>query len=230
MKTIKHARLMDESESRVGNLARSGTPIEQLVAGRILEHPLAYSRWEAEHAQLMRHISSQARFRGQMVATRETTLALVHRKALFDYMRTRAVTGGARHKLIQFFYGSRDYAGAVVAEHGHYLRSASSYWCSCHIARRLMLDSVFVDPLALYEERYTDYFRLFCDCILADGQKVAAEPLRHLLPYLKQQLADARRAILALPGAGNRNTDLQNAICRAALGRPRQIDQHRLGH
>jgi hypothetical protein len=64
-----------------------------------------------------------------------------------------------------------------------------------------MKDGAFAEPLHLYQERYTDYFRVFCDVELADTQeaKQAVEPMRLLQPLLKLQLSEARQAILAMP-------------------------------
>jgi hypothetical protein len=54
--------------------------------------------------------------------------------------------------------------------------------------------------LHLYQERYTDYFRIFCDVELADTEeeKQAVEPMRLLKPLLKLQLSEARREILTM--------------------------------
>jgi hypothetical protein len=149
----------------------------------------------------MRYVSEQRRTPGQVVALRSTALALIHRKAVFEYLRDRELTGGRRHRLIAFFHGFHDYAASVIAEHGNYLRSASSYLCSHHLAERLMLDSAFAEPLLLYEERYREYFRVFCDVALADSdeEKRVADPLRALQPLLKLQLAEARHEILMMP-------------------------------
>jgi hypothetical protein len=99
------------------------------------------------------------------------------------------------------FHSLKDYASSLVFEHGNYVRGASSYWCSHHLARRLMKDGVFAEPLHLYQERYTDYFRVFCDVELADtdAEKQTVEPMRLLQPLLKLQLAEARREILSMP-------------------------------
>ena len=128
-------------------------------------------------------------------------LKLMHRKAVFEYLQDRQLTRAQRHRLMALFHSLKDYTASVIVEHGNYLRGASSYWCSHHLARRLMKDGVFAEPLHLYEERYTDYFRVFCDVELADteAEKQAVEPMRLLQPLLKAQLAEARREILSMP-------------------------------
>jgi hypothetical protein len=99
------------------------------------------------------------------------------------------------------FYGIRDYANAVVAEHGNYARCSSSYLCTYHLAERLMQDAAFDEPLRLYEQWYSEYFGTFCDVLLAETEeeKHAIAPMDALRPLLKYQLAEARKAILEMP-------------------------------
>jgi len=125
----KHARLMDESEARVEMAVGFESEADRLVANRILASPDAYRRWEMEHDHLLRAISEQAQLYRQVVMLRSAACALVHRKALFEYLRDCQVRGARRHRLFALFYGSRDYTNAVLAEHGNYVRCSSSYLC-----------------------------------------------------------------------------------------------------
>jgi hypothetical protein len=197
---ISQARLMEESEFCVAEAARSGTPTQMMVATRLMGHPETYRQWESEHSQLMRRVSSHRYLNRQVVALRSTALMLLHRKAVFEYLQERRLTRAQRYRLMALFHSMREYTASLIAEHGNYLRGASSYWCSHHLARRLMKDSAFAEPLHLYQERYTDYFRIFCDVELADTEeeKQAVEPMRLLQPLLKLQLSEARREILTM--------------------------------
>jgi hypothetical protein len=197
----KHARLMEESEARLEMAAIIDSPADTLVASRMLEHPDLYRRWEAEHNRLMRAVSEQAHLARQVVVLRSTAFALVHRKAMFEYLRDRQLTVAKRRRLFEFFYGFRDYTNAVVAEHGNYVRCSSSYLCTHHLAEHLMRDAAFDEPLQMYEERYSEYFRAFCDAELAETEeeKQAIAPMDALKPLLKYQLAEARQAILDMP-------------------------------
>jgi hypothetical protein len=197
----KHARLMEESEARVEMAAIIDSPADTLVASRMLEHPDLYRRWEAEHNRLMRAVSEQARLARQVVVLRSTAFALVHRKAMFEYLRDRQLTGAKRRRLFEFFYGFRDYTNAVVAEHGNYVRCSSSYLCTQHLAERLMQDAAFDEPMRIYEERYSDYFQAFCDAEVAETEeeKQANAAMAALTPLLKYQLTEVRQAILAMP-------------------------------
>ena len=223
MQAYKHARLMEESEFRVEMAARSGPPEEMLVAGRVLEHPTAYRRWEAEHNRLMRPVSQQARLARQVVALRSTAFALVHRKAMFEYLRDRQVTGAKRHKLFALFYGARDYASCVVAEHGNYARCGSSFLCTRYLAEQLMRDAALAEPLQLYEQWYTEYFRIFCDVGLAETEEEleAVAPLDALKPLLKHKLAEARHTIMTMPQAEAINW--REAEIRRATGETQKL-------
>jgi hypothetical protein len=196
----RHDRLMRESESRVQLTARSRSPAD-VVASRILEHPDAYRHWAAEHDRLMRAVSEQARLARQVIVLRSTAFALVHRRAMFEYLRDRHVTGSKRQRLFALFYGCRDYTNAVLAEHGNYVRCSSSYLCAHYLAEHLMHDVAFSEPLQLYEQWYREYYRAFCDGELADTdeEKQAVLPLNALRPLLKSRLVEARQAILAMP-------------------------------
>jgi hypothetical protein len=197
-----HARLMEESETRVEMAAYMQTPAD-VVASRVLESRETYRRWEAEHDRLMRAVSDQPRIDAQVTALRSTAFVLVHRRALFEYLRGRHITGVKRHKLLAVFYGCRDYANAVVAEHGNYVRCSGSYVCTHYLGEHLMHDAAFDEPMQLYEQWYSEYFRTYCDFELAetDEEKQTCAPLDALKPLLKYRLAEARQAILAMPQA-----------------------------
>jgi hypothetical protein len=198
---ISQARLMEESEHCIAESAKFGAPAQVLVASRLLAQPETYRRWEAEHSQLMRRVSSHRYLNLQVVALRETALTLLHRKAVFEYLQERQLTRPQRHKLMAMFHSLKEYSASLIAEHGNYLRGASSYWCSHHLARRLMKDGAFAEPLLLYQERYTDFFRVHCDVELAETEQElhAVGSMRMLQPLLKLQLAEARREILSMP-------------------------------
>ncbi|HEX5460181.1 MAG TPA: hypothetical protein VFX20_09435 [Steroidobacteraceae bacterium] len=197
----KHERFMEESERCVEATARSGRPEDRSLATGILEQPVAYRRWLSEHDRLIRGVSEQGKLERQLHALRRSTFGLIHRKALFGYLRDQHVVGLRRQHLFALFYGTRDYVGSVVAEHGNYLRSESSYLCTRFLAEELMHDGAMHAPLLLYEEWYADYFRVFCDTALAETpeEKEHATALLALQPLLKHRLNEARQAILESP-------------------------------
>ena len=210
----KHERFMEESERCVEATARSGRPEDQLLACRMLEHPATYRRWLSEHDRLMRAVSEQAKLERQLQALRRSTFSLIHRKALFGYLRDQHVVGVRRQHLFALFYGPRDYAASVVAEHGNYLRSRSSHLCTRFLADELLHDCAIQEPLQLYQESYAEYFKIFCDTALAETpeEKESATALLALQPLLKHRLNEIRQAILELPrqtGAAWREWELR---------------------
>ena len=211
----KHARLMEESELRVEMAANSSSPAD-IIASRILQRRDTYSRWTAEHDLLMRAVSAELRLARQVVVLRSTAFRLVHRRALFEYLRDRQVTGTKRRKLFETFYSNRDFANAVLAEHGNYVRCSSSFLCTRYLGEQLMHDDVFEEPMQLYEQWYGDYFRAFCDVALAETEEEKRQlaPIEALKPLLKYRLAQAREALLAMP------TELQQNWREAEIRKP----------
>ncbi len=199
MQGLSHSLLMEESESRIEDAAREGTTVQALVARRVLEDTRLYRHWEAEHERLMRNVASEIRPLQQVAALRSATFGLIHRKAMFEYLRQQKITGRDRHAVFELVYGDQDYVKAVLAEHGNYVRSSSSLLCSNHLGLTLLADRAFAEPMRHYEQRYADYFRVFCGAALTSNRYNNDDTLSTLLPYLKRQLGILRRAILAMP-------------------------------
>jgi hypothetical protein len=194
---LSHDRLMEESQRRLANAALSGQTSEERVATRVLENPRDYRRWEAEHATLMRRIAAERLPSVQKTQLLNTSLALIHRKALFEYLRDERVRGISRMAIMAHFCSHHDYSCAIVSEHGRYTRSAASYLCSSHVGSKLMFDALFEDPLAEYEELYGSYFRTYCNSMLASDNSLANSMLPVLVD-LKSQIGEWRKALVAL--------------------------------
>jgi hypothetical protein len=190
---------MEESESRIENLARDGSTAQALVARRVMEDTHLYRHWEAEHDRIMRNVALETRPLRQVTALRTACFGLIHRKALFEYLRQQRITGRDRHAVFELIHGDQDYVKAVVAEHANFVRSTSSLLCSSHVGLNLFYDRAFGDPMLRYEQRYADYFRAFCGSALASNRYNNDDTLSTLVPYLKRQLGKLRQSILALP-------------------------------
>ncbi|MDP9082225.1 MAG: hypothetical protein M3N50_00435 [Pseudomonadota bacterium] len=192
---ISHARLMRESTDRVERALRDEDSKEHLVAERILESTRTWQLWENEHSGLMRQVSEYGALRNQAAALRHTALRLIHGKALFEYLRKDAVRGTERSRILRYFYPTRGYQYAVIAEHSGYLRKACSLLCANHVGTDLVHDPAFLDPMQHYELLYAEYFDLYCSTLFpVDGVEPACE--RPLLPLLKHQLNEWRWMIL----------------------------------
>ncbi len=198
--------LMEASESRLGTAARHGTPREQLVASRLRDNPRDYRRWELEHSQLLDRVVRVPRLALQSQALLNTGFSLLHRKALFELLRSGAVRSWQRRQLIAHFHGGHSYTQAMVAEHGTYLRSTASLLCIEHIGATALTHPAFGDPLRSYEQAYAEYFRSYCRCAIAPRLTADDDSESELLPDLKRELLAQRTRLLALPTRADKNS------------------------
>ena len=189
---ISHSRLMRESTDRIQIALQSGRTEEQLVATRVLESPSLWQQWESEHSGLMRVVAVDGFQRTQAAILKRTSLRLLERKALFEYLREKSIRGDMRARIFAYFHPARSFQHAVIAEHGVYVRKACSYLCTTHVGTAVVQDVGFFDPMRHYEQLYRDYFRLFCDTHFGNEPP----PQSDLLPLLKYELDECRKAIM----------------------------------
>ena len=83
MRSISHARLMRLSTDRVEAALKHGETSEQLLARRIIESAASWEQWERAHSDLMRRVAGSPA-RSQVEELKQTTLRLLHGKALFQ--------------------------------------------------------------------------------------------------------------------------------------------------
>jgi hypothetical protein len=225
---LTHAQLMSHSESRIEYVARGeGTTVQERVARRLVENTRLYRLWIAEHERLMRTVADESRMLRQLVALRSACFGLVHRKAMFEYLRQHRVTGRNRHAIFELIYGPQDYARAVVGEHNNYVKSVASLMCTTFVGGVVIEDRSFGEPMVRYEQRYADYFRTFCGSALESNRYNGDDTLSTLVPYLKQQLGKLRRAILALPREHEVN-GLHNLEIRAPAANSQALSSGRV--
>ncbi len=201
-RALQHDRLMRVSHSHVAATARDDSQENQILALRLIQHPGTYSEWESRHSQLMKQVCQPTQLRQQIIRMRATTLSLVHRRAVFEFLRDTKVTGVKRHRFIALFYGSRDYASAMVIEHGHYVRTWMSASCSRFIGAQVLHDPAYEAPLSAYEQWYGEYFRMFCHLQIAPAEEDGPAFQRALLPVLKERADEAREQLLRLQCLG----------------------------
>ena len=193
--SVDHKRLMSESTDRVRSALYSENPNEQLIASRLLESPEAFRTWESEHSGLMREVANPSFRRTQAALLKKAAFRLIHRKALFEYLRDQRIRGTVRRRIMVSFHPAQDYTRSVIAEHGLYLRKACSFLCASHVGGNVVHDAGFFDPMKRYQDLYAEYFQLFCTTHFgADSAEV--EPQAELLPLLKHQLEECRIAIM----------------------------------
>src|SRR5882762_7328400 len=178
---------MRESTNRIESAARSIDAQEHVVAQRVLATPGSWYAWEIEHSGLMRQVADFVALRNQAVALRHAALRLIHGKALFEYLKRHIVRGNSRTAIIAHFHQTLLYEHAMVAEHMVYVRKAASFLCASHLGTELVHDPAFLDPMAQYENLFTEYFELYCSTIVPrEDPNSDTEPA--LLPLLKHQL------------------------------------------
>lgn len=186
---------MRESTDRVESALRSDNLVEQLVASRLLESPVIFRIWESEHSGLMRTVANAGFRRTQAALLKKATFRLIHRKALFEYLREQRVRGSARQRIVCSFHPTQDYTRSVIAEHEVYLRKACSFLCTSHVGANVVHDPGFFDPMRHYQALYTEYFQIFCRAHFGPTS-VEIEPQIELLPLLKYELEECRKAIM----------------------------------
>jgi hypothetical protein len=186
---------MRESTDRVESALHSDNPIEQLVVSRLLESPAMFRVWESEHSGLMREVANTGFSRTQAAVLKKATFRLIHRKALFEYLRDQRVRGSARQRIVLTFHPTRDYTRSVIAEHEVYLRKACSFLCTSHVGANVVHDPSFIDPMKHYQALYAEYFQIFCRASFR-AASAEIEPQSELLPLLKYQLEECRKAIM----------------------------------
>jgi hypothetical protein len=193
--SVDYKRLMRESTDRVHSALYSANPNEQLVATRLLESPKAFDTWENEHSGLMLEVANPSFKRTQAALLKKATIRLIHRKALFEYLRDEQIRGDVRRRIIAHFHPTQDYTRSVISEHGLYLRKACSFLCTSHVGGNVVRDPGFYDPMTCYQELYAEYFQIFCSTYFGTQADDAASRSA-LLPLLKHRLEQCRLAIM----------------------------------
>lgn len=195
---LSSAMLMDASESRIDVLRRSGSAEKRLVVERLVETPVTYSRWLSFHYGIMQKVAAGESAREQRLRLRKASFTLVHRQALFQHLRDAGISGRARHALFRTLHGGTDYARAVVAEHGLFLESNSSLFCTQHLDFSLMNDAEFGEQLDAYRDAYMEFFALYCNWVIAEDRG-QFYPFAPMFPEMKQQLLAMQSRLVALP-------------------------------
>ena len=116
------------------------------------------------------------------------------------------MTGQARRQLVRALFGTQFYTQCILREHTAYLSSACSYFCSDSLCGDLMRESGFCEALVHYETSYSEYYRAYCDSLLAE-QAGESSPVQALLPYLRYQLKIIRDHMLS--GASHQSEFMQ---------------------
>lgn len=186
---VSHQQLFEESERRLATAASSGRADEELVASRLLANAALYTRWEFEHRALLLRVLRERRAARRQAELLAVCVTLVHRKALFEYLRQSQLRGEERITLFYRALGRDHYSRQVVHEHGNYLRSAASYLCMVHLGVNVFGNPLFGLPLGEYEALYSDLYHANCEAHLLD-------PADPLAGYFRQSAVSLRKQVL----------------------------------
>lgn len=209
------ARLMEYSEQYLQLAAQAGACEEASVATRLMQDVPLYRSWEQSHGRLMRGVAVSRRRSHQIVELKKISFLTLHRKAPFEYLRDRRVHGQARRALVRALFGPQEYTQCILREHTAYLSSAATCFCTDSLCGDLMRDEAFSEGLVHYQDAYSEYYRAYCDSLLAH-QVGDTSPLESLLPYLRYQLKIIRDHMLAGAPQESEFTQLQSLY--ASLG------------
>ena len=190
--------LMDFSESRLDVLRYSGTDDERRVITRLLDQPSSYRRWGAFHYPLMQKVAATRNRREQLGRLRKMNFVLLHRQALFEYLRDSQVTGRDRETLFRAFYNQTNYTRAVITEHTRYLQSNSSLYCADYLKLQVMRDAGFTVGFEDYRQQYMEYFSLYCSWAIGESRGFDYATQSVLLD-MKQRLSTTSAQLMALP-------------------------------
>jgi hypothetical protein len=185
--------LMDASQASLVEAARSDGWADAAVAKRVLDTPVIFCRWESEHQQLMRGVATHRHRVQQAKHLLASAFSLIHRKALFDYLRHDQVRGLHRHRLITAFHAHRGYSASLVAEHGLYLRTTASLTAVKYLGCAVLREDMFDGALVEYEDLHAEYFKGYCEfTLMPEGAATIG-----LLGELKLQLSGQRTRLLS---------------------------------
>lgn len=203
------ARLMEYSEQYLALTAQSGAPDEAHIATRLLQDVVLYRSWEQAHTVFMRGVAACRQRGRQATELKKISFLTLHRKAPFEYLRERQVQGQDRRRLVRALFGTQEYTRCILREHTAYLSSAGSFLCTDSLCADLMRDAAFCEALAHYETAYGEYYRAYCDSLLAE-QAGQTAPVQALLPYLRYQLKIIRDHMLSGAPQHSEFTQLQS--------------------
>lgn len=191
---------MEYSEQYLAMAAQAGGTDEAQVANRLLQDVTLYRYWEQSHNHMMRTVAAHRQRPHQTRELKKISFLTLHRKAPFEYLRDHQVQGQARRALVRALFGKQQYTQCILREHTAYLSSAGSFLCADSLCGDLMREPGFSDALAHYQTSYNEYYRAYCDSLLAE-QAGETSPVQALLPYLRYQLKMIRDHMLS--GAPN---------------------------
>ena len=184
---------MNESEYALHNASDSSSPRELRIVDTVLQDGRLYRLWESRHADLLLPVAEYSHKKRQIVALRNAEVQLVHRRALFGYLRSNGVRGDERRRLFRIFHQTLDYDSAVLAEHRQYMLAVSSRISTDHLID-IMNDPRSKSLPRQYEELYRRYFEMNC-YVAGMGDSTCTGLVRLTMQDTRKQLQQMRQRI-----------------------------------
>ena len=210
----RHQKLMDESEYALQSASESSSARVSRIVNTVLQDKRTYRLWESCHADLLLPVAEHSDKKRQIMALRNAEVRLVHRRALFRYLRANEVRGEQRRQLFRIFHSTLYYHDAVRTEHRQYLLAVSSRISADHLI------DVMNDPKSKslprnYEKLYACYFEMQC-YVMGMGDSNCFELVRAAMGDARDQLRRLRRHIeLEPPDSGCASFDRQEVLARS---------------
>jgi hypothetical protein len=212
--SLRHRRLMDESEHALHSATDSENENDARIAKLVVNDNNIYQLWEARHAQSVIPIAEERQSSGQIIKLRIFETQLVHRRALVEHVRDKKVRGAKQEKLFSLFYGPRDFQNAVLAEHRQYTIAMSSRVSADHLID-LMHDPVSTQLLQQYETVFKRYFALSC-YMLKGKNEIYGNAMKPIYEETASQLKRIRRRIeTEKPLDGIREVERQSMLAQS---------------
>jgi hypothetical protein len=210
----RHRKLMNESEYALHNASDSSSPRVLRIVNTILRDYRAYGMWESQHADLLLPVAEHRDKKRQIIALRNAEVQLVHRRAIFDYVRLNGVRGDERRQFFRTIYRTLDYHSAVLAEHRQYLLAVSSHVSTDHLID-IMNDPRSKSLSRQYETLYRPYFEMNC-YVAGMGDSKCTELARSTMQNTRDQLQQMRQRIASdSPASSCASFDRQEPLARS---------------
>jgi len=190
-------KLMDESEYALRVASDSSSERVSRIVNSMLQDNRLYRLWESRHADLILPVAEQSRTKPQINALRLAEVRLIHRRALFRYLRAKQIRGELRRRLMRIFHSTRDYHDAVIAEHRQFILAESSRVSADHLID-VMHDGVSGSLLHQYEKTYARYFEMKC-YVAGMGDSKCIDLVRMSMAETKARLQQVRHRIETEP-------------------------------
>jgi len=205
---------MGESEYALQSASNSSSSRISRIVNTIVQDNQTYKMWESRHADLLLPVAEHNDRKHQVLALRNTKIRLVHRRALFKYLRENEVRGEQRRQLFRVLHESLDYPDAVRTEHRQYMLAVSSRISADHLID-VMHDPKSKDLPRDYERLYTRYFEMQC-YVMGMGDSDCIALVRSTMADARDQLRRLRRHIEAEPvDSGCADFDRQEVLARS---------------